>query len=255
MDADAPPIVAVPEPLDRTVRLGPFASGRDALKFLGYAAIGALLVPLVGPWIWPPFLLAAGAIALWRPDGQPLDDRLVRLALWHLRRLGPRFRVSATGGPVPARGPILRLGASCTAILRTGGVPLAYLPPAELTRRFEQFRDLLGGSGDGLVLFATRATIHPSPYLPAEPAPVEEEGAARAGYRELVEVIVRRRRLRHVYVGLSSADPDAVTRLETRVQEVTDRLVGLGVRPTRLRGRAMEEAARRMGLAPGGPFG
>lgn len=251
-ETDLPPVVPCPERLDRPLRLGPFPSGRDALKFVGYVAVGALLVPWAGVVAWVPFVLAGLVVSLWRPEGEGLDTRLLRLVRWRLRSLVregsmsrrwevPRDHRSVV--PLPTGGYV--------AVLRSGGIPLAYLPPLELRRRFELYRELLRTLDGSLVLLSTRAPIHRASFLPSEPSPSGTERAAREGYRELVEVIVRRRSVRHVYVAVQEpgAGAEALSKLENRLGPLTERFGALGLHPVRLRDRALSYAAARLSLA------
>jgi hypothetical protein len=250
-----PPVVELPERLDRKLRLGPFSSGRDALKFVSYAAVGALLVPFLGPAVWIPFVLAGLAVSLWRPEGEAVDDRTARFLRWRMRRLRREPPMSAPRPAASRQRSVVRLSSSFASVVRCGGLPLAYLPPAELARRFELYRELLRAFDGSLVLVSTRAPIHATPFLPAEPSPDGAERTARNGYRELVEVIVRRRYVRQVYVALATAgtSSEGIGRLETQVASLIERLAGLGLRPVRLRGRALEDAVHRLGMANGRP--
>ena len=254
-DTELPPAVPIPERLDRKLRLGPFPSGRDALKFVGYIAIGALLVPWAGVVAWVPFVLLGLAVSLWRPEGEGVDTRVLRWFRWELRRGSDRpGRKGGTVTPV-GRGAVVPLSTGgYAAILRSGGIPLAYLPPAELRRRFDLYRELLRTVDRSLVLLSTRSPIHRVTYLPAEPSPVGEERVAREGYRELVDVIVRRRSVRHVFLALTEpgSGAEAVGRLERQVGSMAERLAALGLRPVRLRDRSLGEAAARLGLVSRG---
>ncbi len=159
-------------------------------------------------------------------------------------------------GVVSARRGHLRLRSGLhVTIVRAAGLPLAYLPSAELARRFELFRELLRSIDGGFALFASLAPIHSRPFVPAEPAPADAEGAARAGYQELVELIARGRSVRRVFVVIASADAgvEGVGRLEATTATLLDRLGALGLKPVRLRDRALGEAARLIGLAEGRP--
>jgi hypothetical protein len=80
------------------------------------------------------------------------------------------------------------------------------------------------------------------------PVRVEELPAA-SGYSELVTLLCRRRLLRRIYIvlGTPDASSDAIGRLEGRVANLMERLTALGLRPMRLRDRALAEAARRFG--------
>jgi len=251
---DPVPVVELPERLDRPLRLGPFSSGRDALKFVTYAAVGAFLVPFFGAGAWVPFVAAGLAVSLWRPDGEAIDDRAAQYLRWRWHRLAGAARVTRPGPPRTGRRSIVRLPSAFAAIVRSGGLPLAYLPPADLARCFEGYRDLLRAFDGSVLLLSTRAPIHAAPFLPAEPAPGGAEGVARQGYRELVEVIVHRRHVRHVYVALATpaTGADGIGRLETQVATLLDRLRALGLRPVRLRDRSLDEAARRLGLEEAG---
>lgn len=244
---DAVPVVELPERLDRPLRLGPFPSARAAIKFVGYAAVGAVLVPVVGALAWLPFLGVGTLVALWQPGGAPVDERAVGFVRWAVRRLR---EADVTVAPTGGRRTAVRLAAGFLGVVRVGGIPLAYLPPGDLAARFDTYRELLKTCDGRLVVAATRAPIHPVPFVPAEPSPGGPEAAARAGYRELVEVIVRRRQRRQVYLGVAvdGAGVDAVQRLESQLGSVGERLRTLGLRPVRLRDRALAEAVRRLGI-------
>lgn len=255
MATPLPPIVGLPERLDRRLRLGPFPSARDALKFVTYAAAGALLIPFAGAVAWVPLVLVAFAVSVWRPEGESLDERLLTLARWKWRTLRREEAVRRPSSGVAARQSSLGLSPTRrAAVLKVGGLPLAYLPPAELARRFDQFRELLRAVDGTLAFRATPAPIHANSFLPPDPVPAGAERTAHEGYRELVVLIARRRAVRQVYlaVACSGVGIERVSRLEASVGVVTERLVGLGLRPVRLRDRALADAARRMGLSTEG---
>ena len=46
------PDVALPVAIGRRMRLGPFPSARDALRFLAYATAGAVVIPFFGAIAW-----------------------------------------------------------------------------------------------------------------------------------------------------------------------------------------------------------
>jgi len=251
-----PPVVALPERLDRRLRLGPFPSGREALKFVVVAAVGAVCVPFAGAEVWLVFLAAGLAVSLWQPDGISLDARLVALARWGLRRAGPGDPMTPGAGvPGVPRGvavvPLVAGGYA--AVVRGSGVPLAYLPPAELRRKFELYCELLRAVDGSVVFLAARAPIHAGPLVPPSDAASGPEAAARAGYRELVGLIVRRRAVRQVFVGVPvpRSGPESLGRLEDRVGGVVERMGELGLSPVRLKDRALSEAARRIGFEVG----
>ncbi len=251
-DPDAPLLVAIPERLDRRLRLGPFGSGRDALKFLLYAVAGVVAAPLLSVGVGLA-IVAAGLVATtWRPGGEAIDERVAVFMAWSFRRVAGETAVTRRPSGSLRRRSVISVGpARVVAVLRAGGVPLAYLPAGELRRRFELFRDALRGGGSCLAFLATSAPIFAGSLVPAAPSPGGEEGRARSGYRELVELIARRRSVRQVYVALGgeSAGAEGISRLESEVAVLVDHLEAIGARPSRLRDRALLDAAQRLGLA------
>jgi hypothetical protein len=256
-DETGPPVVAVPERIDRRMRLGPFPSARDALKFLTYAAVGALLAPFVSPWVWLPVVLGGFALSVWRPEGQSIEERAASFVAWKIRSsLTNGTGASVTAPPIIRQGLLELAPHHYVAVVRTGGTPVAYLPPDQLAARFETYRDLLRSLDGSFAFLATTAPIRSQAVRPSSETPGEMRAAA-AGYTELVTLICRRRHLRRVYFVLATADPDpdAIARLEGRVATLIDTLVRFGLRPTRLRDRSLFEAAHRFGwpARDGGP--
>ena len=251
---DGPPIVGLPERLDRRMRLGPFPSSRDALKFITYAAAGALLSPFTSPWVWLPVLLVGFAVSVWRPDGRSVDERALAFVSWKFRSMGPgRAVTNATYRPLVRQGLLQLAPHRYVAVVRTGGTPVAYLPPDELARRFELYRELLRSIDSSFLLLATTTPIRSQAVRPGPSLGVRREAQALAGYSELVSLLCHRRHLRRVYfvLGTLEADSDAVGRLEGRVENLIERLGSLGLRPIRLRDRALAEAAHRFGWPAG----
>ncbi|HTT16961.1 MAG TPA: hypothetical protein VMH49_06375 [Thermoplasmata archaeon] len=250
--SDGRPWVAYPERLDRRMRLGPFASGRDLLKFLTAVAAGAVVGIAASPIVGAGIAASGTVVALWRPGGDPVDERLGAVARWGLRRLGEESSMTTgLAGPAAARAVALPDGRR-VAFLRAGGVPLAYLPPADLARQFDGYRAALRAADGALLLHATAAPLHAGVLSPrgGEAAPAERE--AREGYRELVLLLGRRRSLRQVYVGIvgEGGGTERGRRLETATTLLAERLGELGIATTRLEGRSLSEAARRLGLGP-----
>jgi hypothetical protein len=247
---DGPPVIGLPERVDRRMRLGPFASSRDALKFVTYAATGALLAPFASPWVWLPVVVGGFALSAWRPDGQAIDEKAFTLLAWKLRCWNPQ----KPGGRV-TRAPLVRQGllqlpsGGYAAVLRTGGTPVAYLPPEELARRFELYRELIRSIDSGFVWLATAVPMRSQAVRPGPPSGRPEERAACSGYSELVALLCRRRLLRRIYfvLGVHDATPDAISGLEGRVAHLIEGLGTLGLRPIRLRDQSLAEAARRFG--------
>lgn len=246
---DGPPVVLLPERFDRRLRLGPFASARDALKFVTYAAVGAVLVPFTSPYLWLAVVGAGFVLSVVRSEGRALDEQVASLLLWRLRSMRRRRSESSPLGP-PARRGLVGMGSGqFGAVLRTGGTPIAYLPPAELSRRFDQFRELLRSLRGALGLSVTSSPMVAGPVLPTCVDSSRADGAAREGYAELVSVLCRRRSIRRIDLVLTTetSGVDGVADLENRLGSLTARLSGLGLRPLRLRDRALGDAARRWG--------
>ncbi len=256
---DAAPSIVVPERLDRPLRLGPFASGRDVIKFVCGAAVGAVVGLLASPAAGLAIGLGAAALVLWRPGGEPLDARLQAVGGFALRRLLGAGPVSAAAGGPAARGAAsyLRLAdGRPVAVLRAAAVPLAYLPPGDLAAQFDRFRAMLRTVDPGLVVVAASSPIHAAAVLPATASPDSVERTAFDGYRELVTLLARRRTVRKVLVGVlgTGSGGEALRRLETSTASVQEHLSGLGVVAERLRGAALRDAGRSVGLpVSGGP--
>jgi len=247
---DGPPVIGLPERMDRRMRLGPFASSRDALKFFLYAATAALLAPFATPWIWLPLVAGGFAVSVWRPDGRALDERAVAFLAWKFRCWSPGDGGDRmTGAPLVRTGLLQLPSRRYAAVVRTGGTPVAYLPPDELGRRFELYRELLRSIDSGFVWLATTTPIRAQAVRPESCSGSTDEQRAASGYSELVSLLCRRRLLRRIYIVLGTQDsgPDAIGRLEGRVAHLLEGLGALGLRPIRLRDRSLVEAARRFG--------
>jgi hypothetical protein len=250
----AAPVVPFPRPVDRRLRLGPFASAKDGVKFAAYAATGALLAPFLSPFAWLPVLGVGFAVSVWRPDGEALDERAGRWAAWRLRQLAGDRTMSPPASP-PVRGHFLRLGTGrYVTVLRADGTPLAYRPPTEMERVFRSYGELLRGSDGVVFVHAATVPLPAGPVTPSESAKGRADGPACDGYRELVTVLCRRRLVRRVDVAISTSldGPDAPARLEQGTRSLAGRLAGVGVHPTRLAGRALSVAAHRFGWSWGG---
>ena len=248
--ADGPPVIGLPERIDRRMRLGPFPSSRDALKFVIYATAGAMLAPFASPWVWLSLVAVGFAVSVWRPDGRAVDERALIFVAWKLRTLRPTGVDSGmTGNPLVRQGFLQLACHRYAAIICTGGTPVAYLPPDELARRFELYRELLRSVEGSFAWLATTVPIRAKAVCPGAPHDRGVEGTAVSGYTELVTLLCRRRLLRRVYfiVSAHAAAPDALGRLEGRVANLIERLGALGLRPLRLRDRTLAEAGRRFG--------
>ncbi len=162
-EIDAAWTVGIPRPVDRRLHLGPFPSARDALKFAGYAAVGLVAVPVAGPVAVVPFALVGFVVAIHRGEGRPLDERVVGYLAWRWRR---RVRVpsgASVGTPARAAARTMRVGSGrVAAVLIAGGVPVAYLPPADARALFEATRRWLAALDGPLYLVARSAALDPT---------------------------------------------------------------------------------------------
>lgn len=249
---DSFPWVTFPERLDRRLRLGPFPSGRDAVKFVVAAAVGAIVSLALAPWAGLPIVVAGALVALWQPDGEPLDERALAVVRWSVRR---RARgaptMSMAAGTADRSTTVLHLpDGRSAAVVRTGGVPLAFLPPTELAGQFDRYRQLLRAVDAGMIVLTTSAPIYAAAVLPREAPSTAAERSAEDGYRELVTLIARRRSVRRVFLAVvqDASAPEAARWLDSAVDLLRERLADLGVRSERLRDRALADAARRLGF-------
>lgn len=242
-----PPWVTLPEVLDRRMRLGPFPSARDALKFATYAAVGAVPAALIGPIWWIPFLGGGLLAATYHPDGKPPDERAGEFVAYRWRN-GPGFRgrpprqgTGFQGSAAPIR------GATLVAVIEVGGTPVAFLPPEEARARFDRFRELLRGIDGNLYVVMTTEATSGAPFRPpdevAPPAP-----RARSGYAEMIRLMCERRRRRKVLLVVGTPrDDGASTRLDRTVSVLTEHLGRLGAPYERLRDDRLAAALERLG--------
>jgi hypothetical protein len=242
-----PPVVVLPERLDRSMRLGPFPSARAALKFVTYGAIGALLVPFAGALVWLPFLLGGFLVSVYRPEEKSPDERVLDLLRYRWRRSGAFALPPGRTGR--ARGSLIRLPSGCyVAIVETRGNPVLHLPPEEMEQLFRLYRDFLRGLDVGCAFVATLAPLSAIAFEPNRAAALDPlQSDARRGYDELVRLLCRRRFVRRIFFAFGSPDRSAasVTQLEGRVAMAIGQLALLGVGPRRLRGAELKEAAYR----------
>jgi hypothetical protein len=247
---ESSPWIGLPATFDRRLRMGPFPSVRDALKFATYAAVGAIPAALVAPIWWIPFLGGGFLVAIFHPEGKPADERVGEFVAYHWRRGTQRAEVSKgrRGGPGP--GPTVAVGgAALAAVLDVPGTPVAFLPPADSRALFDRFRDLLNALEGGLYIVAGIEPIVTSPFQPAaEPAPRAPE--ARAGYAEMVRILCQRRQRRRVLVVVwVRRGAGAEEKLERSVRAVTDHLGRLGLPAERLSEDRLGVVLRRIGWA------
>lgn len=190
----------------RRLRLGPFASGRDLVKFLGIATIGALVAAVSSAMAWLPFLALGVAVSFVRVDAQTLDDYALGYCRYRWRS-SPRSR-TLSGPEAPTR----RTSAAYReppGSVRAGGIPIAYLPPAELERLFEDWRSALGTLDRPLFCRVLGERFSPLPFLPAVSPPPGPERAALDSYREMIRLLLRHRYRRRVDLLVADRDRPA----------------------------------------------
>lgn len=246
---DVGPVVRFPERVDRKTRLGPFPSARDALRFLCYAATGALVSPWVSPFLWLPIVGGGFVVSVWQPEGRPVDERAWTYLRWRARALVRRDRVSSRRASIPRQATLRLTTGEHVAMIRSGGCPMAYLPPEELERRFAQYRELLRTMAGEFSILATTVPIHARPFRPTLETGHEPEDEARRGYLELATLLCRRRRVRRIYLALRASEPgpETLAQLEREVGSLMAHLRGLGLRPVRLTGAPLADAAHGFG--------
>ncbi len=235
----------------RRLHLGPFGSGRDLGKFLGLATVGAIVAAVTSVVLWLPFLGVGAMVAFVRVEGRTLDD----YALGYCRF---RWRASAGPGGTPngtssgvGRPPLL--GGVARAEVLAGGIPIAYLPPGDLQRLFEEWRSVLATMDRPFGCRMRGERFSPLPFLPAARSLPLAEGAALQSYRDLVRALLRDRYRRVVELTIGNDPSDrrpAPRELTAYLEELASALERLGI-PARTRS-APDEGCRApaLGAAP-----
>lgn len=251
-EADPPLAVALPARLDARVRLGPFPSASEALRFFLYASLSLLVAGLWNPFGGLPLLFGGFALSVYQPNGIGLDRWAWAFLRWRFRVAAPILPARGTRWTVTgavARGPT---GLSI-AVVEAEGRPVAFLPPARARELFAGFAGLLRSLDGGVLFVVGGRRIASRPFLPTAAPAKEKEREAREGYSELVRLLVRHRRRRTVHVVLwgsaAIGDPSSLDRRATALALGLD---GIGVKSTRLRGRELWETLREIGYAPEG---
>ena len=241
--------IPVRQLVPRRLRLGPFASGRDLVKFLCLATTGAAAAAVTSVVVWLPFLAAGAVLALVRVDGRTLDDYALGYCRFR-RRASHGTTDTAAAAPYGSRSSRPRSHPS--PIIRAGGIPIAYLPPADLHRLFDEWRSAVSAI-DGVVGIRSRGELFsPLPFLPAVERPRGPERVALESYRELVRGLLRKRYRRVVEVmvraGRSDGDAPPIS-LETQVEALLATLERLGI-PTDRSVAGTATTARRGATVP-----
>ena len=220
--------IPVHQLVPRRLHLGPFGSGRDLAKFLGLAAVGAVVAAVSSAVLWLPFLGIGALVAFFRVDGRSLDDYAVGYLRFRWRTAG-----SPDGSPgtsMPNQGPSRAVGGHAPS-LRAGGIPIAYLPPADLQRLFEEWRSTLATVDRPLGVRMRGEPFSPLPFLPAA-SPRDAERPALDSYCELVRLLLRRRYRRVVEITVwddpSGHGPRAIG-LQAQLDELLSALERLGI--------------------------
>lgn len=220
--------IPVQQLISRRLHLGPFVSGRALIKFLGIATLGAAVAALTSVVVWLPFLGVGVVLAFLPVEGRPLDEFVTNYCRYCWRTLensgphrpGPRG-ADAQGGSDPHR-----------PALRAGGIPVAYLPPAELEQVFHEWRAALLALDYPLTMRVGGERISPLPFLPPRRRAHGPERTAMESYRELIRALLRPRFRRVVDLTFwADRDGPASVSVDHRVQadDLVSRLTHLGV--------------------------
>lgn len=244
-----PERIALPERIDRRMRFGPFPAVRDALRFVAYAAVGALVIPWVGPWAWLPVVGAAFLLTVWHPEGTAIDERIGAYFRYAVRTHREVRALKGRPSRADAGDTLCLPSGMRVAVLKCAGAPVAFLPPEELLRRFRAYRDLLRASDGGFVFAAVGTPIDARPWLPSPVDPERPDAAARSAYTEMVGILCNRRRRRRVYVLVwePALRAGTGTHLNDRIRALKQGFSNLGSDPVRLRDRALTAALRHFG--------
>jgi hypothetical protein len=230
------------------MRLGPFPSVRQALKFATFSALAVVAGSLFGP-LWSVPLLGGGfVLAAYRAGGEGLDERAAA-------RLG--FSLRSRGRPLPhsgeaARGPYGSwVPGRLIAVVATGGVPVAFLPPNDARSLFDHFRTLLNHLPEGVVIVAGVDPVHLEdlPETPSTPLAGSLEANARHGYAEMRRLLAQKRHHRRVLLALwvDARPAGAARQLDRSAERLSEDLRQMGLVPERVRDRALLRASTAFG--------
>lgn len=213
----------------RGLHLGPFGSGQDLVKFLGVAVFGAVVAAVSSAVLWVPFLALGAIIAFVRVEGRTLDDYALGYFRfrWRTKHASGRPVPSSTVSP-PARGGTRQRRPS----IRAEGVPIAYLPPADLQHLYDEWRAALRALDRPLGYRMRGERFSPLPFIPTISGLDAGESAALASYRDLVRAVLRHRYRRVVDLTVWNDPSDRRPKsghLEAAVTELITALERLGV--------------------------
>ena len=243
------PFVGLRTAAERRMRFGPFPSTAEAVRFAGYSAAGAVVIPWWGVLAWLPVLGCAFLVTVWQTGAVSVDRWLWhRVAAWERAWRSWEGRMSPRVAPV--RGSFARIDPGGTVtVLKCQGRPTAFLPPQELEQKFRRYRELLRSLELGIVLVGVGVPVDGRRWLPLEVPTDRADAPARAAYGELVNSLCRHRYRRRIYLlqWSQEADTSRAQKLEERTRAVLGHLEGLGVAPERLEGSALGAALSRFG--------
>lgn len=221
--------IPIPRLTSRRLHLGPFDSGRDLVKFVCMATLGAAVAAATSVVVWLPFLGLAAVVAFVRVGERRVDDYAIGYCRYRWRKSAQsslRISGSASAGTAP-REPV-----DTSPHVQVGGIPLAHLPPAELERIFAEWRSTLTALDRPISYRMRGERFSPLPFLPPALRVAEPERAALAAYRQLVRALLRNRFHRVVDIRMGedpSPEGSRCIGAEVQLEDFTAQLARLGV--------------------------
>ncbi|HZY69480.1 MAG TPA: hypothetical protein VFF67_00685 [Thermoplasmata archaeon] len=241
MTEAARPEVRLDVAVRRPASLGPFPSARDGAKFLAYAAVGALVAGVASPWLFVPFVAFGFVASVHRADEKAPDRRLVDRVAWEVRRHS-HPRPAARRPRLVAGGAVVELAPGrSVAVVRAGGVAVAFLPPGAAQALFHEYRTLLQSLSTDVGMAVGGRRLPTQRLIPTHHLVDGPERTARDGYAAMMGLLTEHRRTRHVLVVLSARDPGRAGRhqLDRAAGAFVSALDGMGVPAARVRGAAL----------------
>jgi hypothetical protein len=241
--ADQVPDIPLPRPLRRRMRLGPFASYQDVVKFVVIAGAGALVAAATTPAAWLVFLVGGFALIVPRFDGRSANEQLTMYVRWRIRRRSGTRR----GAPLTPRGAFVHVDSGqWVAGVRAGGVPTSFLPPRELRQMFRRWREFLRTLNRPTRICIGGRRLEPEKFRPrpSDSRHSSRERVAHESYGEFVDLLTRQRFRRCVDVILFDQGErgSRIDGLSSATEELVAAVEGLGVEARRLRDRELVRA-------------
>jgi hypothetical protein len=213
----------------RRLRLGPFGSGREVVKFLCIATVGATVAAVTSAVVWLPFLVLGATIALVRVEGRTLDDYALGYCRfrWRSRAESPGASSESPAGRTPDG-----FRDDLPYSIRASGIPIAYLPPRELEHLFDEWRAALASFDHPVGCRVRGESFSALPFLPVFTDARGGEPAALDSYRDLLRNLLRQRYRRTVDITIwndsSDGKSDAIG-LHTQLEQLVGALEHLGI--------------------------